>query len=226
VFLLPSNESSRTPEADATHGALPTTMSLEALIQSHGYWIVFLGTFFEGETILILGGIAAHSGYLKLVYVMLAAFAGSTLCDQTFFYLGRRHGAAVLARRPGWRAGIERVDAILTRHDALMIMGFRFLYGLRTVAPFAIGMSSGISIRRFAAFNLLGAAIWAIAFGLAGYVLGNAVEAFVGRSRRYELILLASVTGVGLVLALVRIVRRRRRRQAQPPPPTHEGLEA
>jgi membrane protein DedA with SNARE-associated domain len=219
--LFPRNESRTALAVHCTTGHDPAIMSLEALIQSHGYWIIFLGTFLEGETILILGGIAAHSGYLKLPYVMFAAFAGSTLCDQTFFYLGRRHGPAVMARRPGWQAGIERVDAIVTKHAVPMIIGFRFLYGLRTVTPFAIGMSSAIPARRFAVLNVLGAALWSVAFGIAGYAVGNAVEAFVGKSRRYELAVLALVSAIGLGLFLIRWVRRRRRLERA----SHERLE-
>ena len=49
------------------------------------------------------------------------------------------------------------------QHQNLLILGFRFLYGLRSVTPFVIGMS-GISWLRFALLNVIGAGIWASAF--------------------------------------------------------------
>ena len=41
-------------------------MSLEALISHYGYAAVAIGTFFEGETILVIAGFASHQGYLAL----------------------------------------------------------------------------------------------------------------------------------------------------------------
>ena len=38
---------------------------------------LLIGTFLEGETILMLGGLAAHMGYMDVTGVILAAFAGS-----------------------------------------------------------------------------------------------------------------------------------------------------
>ena len=70
------------------------------MIQKNGYLSILIGTFLEGETILVLGGLAAHRGYLSLAGVIMAAFIGSLCGDQLFFYLGRRHSQAVLARRP------------------------------------------------------------------------------------------------------------------------------
>ncbi len=52
-------------------------MSLEHFIATWGYAAPVIGTFFEGETILVLGGFAAHHGYLHLPGVILSAFAGS-----------------------------------------------------------------------------------------------------------------------------------------------------
>lgn len=56
-------------------------MDLAGLIAAHGYWALALGAFLEGETILVLAGVAAHRGYLDLRLVILVAFAGSLLGD-------------------------------------------------------------------------------------------------------------------------------------------------
>ncbi len=67
-----------------------TAMTLEILIRNYGYWAVLVGTFLEGETILVLGGLSAHLGYLKLPWVIAAAFCGTLPGDQLYFFLGRR----------------------------------------------------------------------------------------------------------------------------------------
>jgi len=41
-------------------------VDLQSIIENYGYAVILLGTFLEGETILVLGGVAAHQGYLAL----------------------------------------------------------------------------------------------------------------------------------------------------------------
>jgi len=44
-------------------------MKLEGLMGTYGYWAILVGTFLEGETILILGRFATSRGYLALPFV-------------------------------------------------------------------------------------------------------------------------------------------------------------
>jgi len=182
---------------------------LESLLSHYGYPILFIGTFLEGETVMVLGGLAAHLGYLSLDRVIACGFCGTLLGDQLGFFLGRRHGKTLLARYPSWQARTQGVFDKLDQHQNLLILGFRFVYGLRTVTPFAIGMS-GVSYLRFILLNLTGAGIWAISIGLAGYYFGQAVEALLGDIKRYELILMTSIIGIAILIWLVHIYRRRR----------------
>ena len=77
-------------------------MTLEEAIQTYGYWAILVGTFFEGETILILAGFAARRGYLSLPWVIAAAVAGTICGDQLFFFLGRWRAAVTLQKHPAW----------------------------------------------------------------------------------------------------------------------------
>lgn len=71
---------------------------METFLQTYGYWAILIGTFLEGETILVLGGLAAHMGYMDLSGVILSAFTGSLCGYQLFFFLGRRYSAFLLNR--------------------------------------------------------------------------------------------------------------------------------
>lgn len=172
---------------------------IEDLIGRYGYLAILVGTFLEGETILVLGGLAAHKGLLSLPGVMACAFAGSLASDQIFFFIGRRRGAAFVASRPRLRAGVERVRDHVERHATLLILAFRFLYGLRNVTPLALGMSR-VSALRFALLNVIGAAVWSIAVGALGWYIGNAARQLVGHLEHYELRAAAAIIAVGLVL--------------------------
>ena len=147
------------------------SMTLEHMIDSYGYLALVVGTFLEGETVLVLGGLAAKLGYLKLPWVIASAFLGTLMGDQLFFFLGRRKGQAFLLKRPKWHSRAEKVHRMLERHPIPIIIGFRFLYGFRTVTPFVLGMSR-VPITQFVLLNIVGAAAWAAIIGGLGYVFG------------------------------------------------------
>lgn len=184
-------------------------MTLAGLVQDYGYYAVFLGTFLEGETILVMAGFAAHSGYLELPWVIAIAAVGGTLGDQLYFYLGRRYGPQILARFPRLQPRAAKVAALLQRYHLPLIISIRFMYGLRTVGPLVFGMSR-LGRMRFFALNLTGALLWAVLVGGAGYLFGSALELLIADLRRYEGTLLALMAGIGVFAWLVRRWRRRR----------------
>ena len=79
-----------------------------------------------------------------------------TLCgDQLYFHLGRTKGIKLLDKRPYWRSKSVRVFDILHKHPLPLVLGFRFLYGMRTLTPFLLG-ASGFSPVRFMILNVFG----------------------------------------------------------------------
>jgi len=199
-------------------------MNLESLISHYGYAALLVGTLFEGETIVVLAGLAAQRGYLELPWVIFVAFAGTYACDQFLFYLGRSKGARFLESRPRWKRKSEAVLGRLRRHPTAVILGFRFAYGFRTVTPFAIGMS-GVRPLLFFVLNGISAAIWATVIAFLGFLFGKAIEGLIDEVKRYELLVFLFVAAIG---AVVWAVRRRRnaktgRTGSPPPPPSETG---
>jgi membrane protein DedA with SNARE-associated domain len=183
----------------------------ETLLKTYGYWAILIGTFAEGETILILGGFAAKLGYLALPWVILSAFIGSLCGDQLFFYLGRTHSQRFLARLPSWKERIYKAQRLLARFQTPLILGFRFLYGLRMVIPFVIGMSS-VPRRKFIFLNTISALIWAIVVGTGGYLFGNILEIILGDIKRYERFILGAIAVIGVSFWVVHLYRHRKKR--------------
>jgi len=184
---------------------------METFLQTYGYWAILIGTFLEGETILVLAGLAAYQGYMALEGVILCAFAGSLCGDQMFFFLGRRHSDFLLRLRPAWRGKLERANSLTDRFQIPLIIGFRFLYGLRTVMPFAFGISE-LPVLRFVCLNVIGAAVWAVVVGVAAYLFGSALEQVLGDLRHYERMLFILVAAAGAMVWIVYIYRRNHKR--------------
>jgi membrane protein DedA with SNARE-associated domain len=164
------------------------------------YLAILVWTFLEGETIVLLTAAALSGGIINLNIwiVLLVSFLGSFSGDQLWFAVGRRYGAGLLARWPSLEDKTAGVFRLLDRHNDLFILTFRFIYGLRNISPFAIGMTH-VSRKRFLALNALAAATWANAFVWGGYFLGRALEKYLGQASQAALGILVLAMLVGWV---------------------------
>lgn len=187
---------------------------VERLIHEHGtytlYLITFVWTFFEGETFVLAVAFAAAQGLLSEPLVLAAAWLGSFAGDQCWFWIGRNFGLRWLARRPKWRAGVDLALGWLKRFDAEFILTFRFIYGIRNVSSFALGIS-GVGWKRFLILNFTAAGLWAITFVGTGYLFGEAFEHVLGDyAERIKIGLLAALCAIVLVAYIIYRWRRRR----------------
>jgi membrane protein DedA with SNARE-associated domain len=194
-------------------------MTVELLIMQYGYAALFVGALLEGETFLILAGFAAHRGYLALHNVIIVAFLGSFLADQVWFHLGRAKGTAFVDRRRNWRRHADEVRGLIHRRQNLLMLGFRFVPGTRTLTPIVMG-AMGFDFKRFALLNCVGALIWAVTIGWLGYLFGAAAEHIFEHLKRYETYLLAVIALAGFVLWTARRIKtvREVRRAARTAP--------
>src|SRR5690606_15272276 len=165
---------------------------LQWAIETYGYYALLIGTFLEGETIMVLAGFAAQRAILDIEWVMFVGLCGTFAGDQLYYFVGRHWGAKLLAKRPSWQAPADRAYRLLRKYEVLFILSFRFLYGVRSVSPFIIGMS-GIPVRRFFFLTLLAAVVWAVAIGALGYFLGHAAELILKEVKEYEAILFGAL---------------------------------
>jgi membrane protein DedA with SNARE-associated domain len=186
---------------------------LKDYLQVHGYWVLFVGTFFEGEAILIFAGFLACQGYLSIYGVILSAFAGSFLGDQFYFYLGRIKGQSLLKLFTSFARKFRKALRIIERYGSFVAFVSRYTYGFRIILPIILGMTN-LPSRRFLWLNLLSAFSWAVLFALAGLLFGKGAALFIDDLERYEpylLLILAGFTGC-LWLSHFAAHRWRRRR--------------
>lgn len=183
-------------------------IDLHYLLATYGYWAVFFGCLLEGETILILGGMAAHQHLLHLWPVIGWASLGGMFGDQLLFWSGRYFGGRLLPRLHRQQASIDRVTGLIARYPSISVFAVRFLYGMRLVGPMVIG-ASGLSPLRFTLLNAVGAVVWATLFASAGYWAGQALETMLGNLKPYRLPIALGVVVLAVVVALVRHWRKK-----------------
>jgi len=132
----------------------------------------FVGLVAPGETAVVLGGVVAARGGVDLAPMLLIVWLSAAAGDFASFMLGRKLGRRFLVAR-GPRLGITpdrlaRVDSFFDKHGPKAILVGRFIGIIRAVAPFLAG-SSGMRLRAFLPWSLLGTAAWATAFVVVGY---------------------------------------------------------
>jgi membrane protein DedA with SNARE-associated domain len=199
-------------------------MELDWLLAKSGVWpyfITFIWTFFEGETFVLIAGFLASQKhpdtYINLLdwrLLMAVSWLGSFIGDQCYFWLGRNLGPRLLRRMPRWRGPVDEALGWLKRYNTGFILSFRFVYGVRNFASFAMGMS-GLDWRRFMILNFMAAGLWSVSFVSIGMIIGTVFKETIGIetvARHFTMIVLGVLVFMfGTVFLVHRIQRRRMR---------------
>lgn len=144
-------------------------------IKNWGYIVVLLGSMVEGESIILTACVMAYMGYLSIAKIVLIAFLGTLIADQSLYYLGRYYGPAILSRFPRFDKSAQRAFTLLHKWDIWLILSFRFIYGIRIISPIVIG-SAGVSPKRFIPLNVVAAFVWTAISCTGGYLLGRIID--------------------------------------------------
>ena len=139
----------------------------------------FVGLIAPGETFLIFGGVVAGQGTISLVALIAIVWTCAVLGDLASFYAGRKLGRAFLIKHgPKVQITEERVhqvEGFFDRHGGKAIFLGRFVGLVRAVNPFLAG-SSGMPLKRFLPYDVVGAGAWATMLLVLGYVFWQSFD--------------------------------------------------
>lgn len=176
-------------------------------LETYGYIAILIGTFLEGETIVIIAGFLAHKDIFNPVYIALCAFTGSFISDQLMFSLGRYKGMAVLNYFPRIKKNVRRANFLISKYETILILGFRFIYGVRNATPILLGAGK-VHYLKFLTLNFIGGAIWAISFTAGGYYMGEAFSRIKDRYGPIGLVVFLAIIGI-LTFSFIRYRKKR-----------------
>ena len=167
---------------------------MELLLLKYGYLLVFAGVLIEGEAFLFAGAFLASRGYFNLATVALVALAANTLSAQFYYSAARVRGPSWFTSRFPEKSKYRKIIDWVSRHNNILLLLSRFLFGFRMIIPAACG-AVGMPLARFAVLNLIAGIMWVIPTALIGYYFGENANQMLQNARQYTtgLILVAAI---------------------------------
>lgn len=137
----------------------------------------FLSILIPSTAIMVAVGAFAANGVLNFTALWIGASLGAMAGSFFSFWLGRRYGGTILTMRPlkdhpDW---VAKADAAFTRWGPVTLFAGHFTTVLRPVVFLMAGMS-GMTLFRFAFWNVLGCLTWAFVVLKFGEVGGIAIS--------------------------------------------------
>lgn len=149
------------------------------------YWLVFLGSLVEGDATLLTAAFLSHRGPITLGGVLIAAATATTLGNEAVYHLSRNRSRRYFERKIGEHPKYRRVQNWIRSRSAILLLCSRYVFGFRWAIPAACGLT-GMTPPVFSILNLIGAALWVLPLGFAGYLFGGYLDQFWSGFHQYE----------------------------------------
>jgi membrane-associated protein len=177
--------------------------------------LVFMA-FLPGDSLLFVAGAVsalpqAQARGLNVHLLSGIIIAGAVIGNTLNYAIGAWLGKKIYDGTIRWidQRALQKTHDFYERHGGKTVMIARFIPVIRTFAPLVAG-ASGMAMRRFQLFNVLGAVIWVVVLVYGGYLFGNVpiIKDNLGT------ILVVGIAAAVLPLTLAALVRALRRRTA------------
>jgi membrane protein DedA with SNARE-associated domain len=166
--------------------------------------------------LLVVSGALADLGSMRADVLLGAAVIACLVADHVWFWLGRSQGRRVLATVCRMSLSpdtcVRQTDDLTRKHGAPLLIVAKFIPGVSAVA-IPSSAASGLSYRRFIAFDVLGALAWSGAYVGAGMIFSRQVNLVLDRMDvigSWSLVIFAGLIGL---YVLSKLLHRRRLRR-------------
>jgi membrane protein DedA with SNARE-associated domain len=166
---------------------------------------LFFGFVLPGETVAVLGGVAAKLGHVPLTGVLVVVVGAAIVGDSVGYEVGRRLGPRILDARllRSRREKLQQAQDFLARRGGSAVFLGRWVALFRALMP-ALAGTARMPYRKFLAWNALGGVVWGVAVVLLGYLAGASYRTLQHRLGTGAALVVAGVVVVGLVVWGVR----------------------
>lgn len=143
-------------------------------LSTYGYAVLFLYSLGGGFLALLGAGVLSFMGKMDITLSITIAFIANFIGDGLLFYMARYHKREMMEYLSKHKRKLAFSHLLLKRRGSWIIVIKKFIYGLKTLVPLAIGLSK-YSFLKFSLYNAIGAFIWAMVVGGLSYLFGGAL---------------------------------------------------
>ncbi len=172
---------------------------MEDFLAQYGYIALAIGTFFEGETAILVASSLVYKGIFEIPFTVVCGFAGSFVSDWLYYLIGRANGKYFVSRRPDLQRRLSPVRRFFEHHQVGVLLSYRFLYGFRVIIPLVIGMSD-VQPRRFLMFSVASGLLWSFMLSMIGYTIGRFLDLETSAFERNIVWIILGFAAFGLLL--------------------------
>jgi len=139
---------------------------------TYGYIGLFLYSLGGGFVALMAAAVLASQGKMDLGVVMAVAFVANFVGDTLLFYMARYHKADMMNYLRKHRRKLALSHILMKRHGYWVIYMQKFVYGIKTLIPLAIGITK-YPFFTFTINNFFATIVWTVVVGYGSYLAGN-----------------------------------------------------
>ncbi len=176
------------------------------LVNSFGYWGIFLMTFIEStfipipaEITLIPAGYLVSKGEMNFYLVWFVSVIGTMGGSLVNYYIAASIGRRILLKYGKYffidKQKLTNMESFFHKHGSISMFTGRLLPGVKHFISFPAGLAK-MNVKIFCTYTALGGALWCFILIMLGYVIGENESLITKHLKQINFILIVSLSCV------------------------------
>ena len=159
-------------------------------VGAHQILLVFLGSFFFGDTVILSFALLSGQGVLSVYTLLIFGFLGTVVSDSLWFFLGKYFFMIDYLKKKikRYKGVVSSVRKITGKRPFLVLLFAKFMYGTRILFIVYLSVRK-LSYTTFLMFNMLGTAIWLLTLTAIGWFAARGTVNLIPALRQGEYLL-------------------------------------
>lgn len=161
-------------------------------ISQNSAFICFIGGFLAGEEMLLILTYLANAGHFPFWHLMVFTFLGITLCDFTFYFIGKlKLVQSYINNSKRLSHSFDKISNIyynVCKHSTWKILLYtKFIYGTRLISLVYLGMRN-VSVKEFLRLNIIIGISWLLIVVSIGIILSESIELIINTFHSIQMV--------------------------------------
>lgn len=171
-------------------------------LEQWGYVLLLLYSFGGGYVGLVTAGVMSALGKMDLWLAIVVACAGNMLGSSLLAFFARYQKKELITFLSKHKRKIALSQIWLKRYGSWLIVFSKYIYGVKTIVPLAIGFSR-FNLKTFLLINAFSCVVWAVIVGLCGYYASHWVIILLEKIDAHSYIVPFVLLGIGICVYLL-----------------------